>query len=661
MYQVKLWNDSDTEEHDIVEETCIESQPEVEQSDFKHRLTLFKSKVEKSGVWLPIFHSKEEKKVFVIVLSQIQSQVPHKENKDSKVDLEPTHHFQLYRGGNNDESVKAFRILRDFFSLLATEGTPCYSLEILKELIVESGPVHTKDLPGILAAFDVPGPLNHPDVQPHLQTPDEEGNSLLHLAARFGSWRVIRALLEPRDSVDGSLGKTKSKFLNSTNGEGDNPLIIATRQGHLTALLLLLRGDSDPNFQILQTGNTALHIAATSGFPLLLKCLVLFDADWHIKNKEGKTALDCALGVPDGSVTKNIKECVAILQELQSLEQNKQPFEKELPNSAHPHPAPLLLCLDGGGIRGLIEAVILSELESVMKEICPSVTNLVDYFDFTAGTSTGSFIVAYLVYLKHPPSALKKLYFHFKDAIFSHSKKPIQAALTDKVAKEAFGELHVLADEKSPMVMIATTIADVDPPIQHLMCNYGDPKDNQKGPEERKLWEACRASSAAPTYFTPFEDRFIDGGVIANNPTLDAMTQALKNQADRKLPLQLGLVLSLGTGISKSESLKITSIPHINWWNPADIWKAIQGAVGFLQLMVAEITASNGVVVERAKTWCKSMDCPYFRLSPPIASVQIDETDDKILIEMMYSALIYARKNRPIFQEIAQILVSRKK
>jgi len=36
-----------------------------------------------------------------------------------------------------------------------------------------------------------------------------------------------------------------------------------------------------------------------------------------------------------------------------------------------------------------------------------------------------------------------------------------------------------------------------------------------------KLWEACRATSAAPSYFKPLtigKVRFLDGGLQANNP-----------------------------------------------------------------------------------------------------------------------------------------------
>lgn len=43
-------------------------------------------------------------------------------------------------------------------------------------------------------------------------------------------------------------------------------------------------------------------------------------------------------------------------------------------------------------------------------------------------------------------------------------------------------------------------------------------------PPDQLVWRAARCSGAAPTYFRPI-GRFLDGGLLANNPTLDAMAE----------------------------------------------------------------------------------------------------------------------------------------
>ena len=652
MYEVTEWNSKDfntgiEHKYDILKKVHFGDALERGSSCNRSRnLTLFRGKVD------------EGSGSFVVVLLQ---PLPFNEDKDDKG--HETIGFRLFEGRDTVRAEEAFHALQEFFSILMSNEETSYSLEQIQKLITPKGPVSKKDLLVHLTQFDIPGPLSHEDLQTHLYDFDEGGNSLLHLAAKSGSYHTTKHLLLAKESPDCPIHLSKSKHSKTHgfargNHKGENPLIVAAQHGKLRTLLLLLHSDSDPNSLIAKSGNTALHIAASSGFPLIVKALILFGANVDAVNNEGKTALEVAMATPPSST---ITECVKILQEIKSLEDNKRTFPKKpithSPTSSRS--APVLLCLDGGGIRGLVEAIILSELDAIMRELDPGMTNLIDYFDFTAGTSTGSFIVASLVYLKHPPSALKKMYFSFKDSLFIH-KKPIRDSVTNKAAKEAFGESLTMKDVSHPMVMITTTIPNNSPPILHLMCNYGGARNGQKGPEERKVWEACRASSAAPTYFESFENQFVDGGVIANNPTLDAMTEVLNHQEHGKEPPCLGMVVSLGTGVFPV-TIDHTSIPHIHWWNPLDVLRAIRGVVGLLNLMIYEDTSSNGAVVERAKTWCKSIGCPYFRISPDIDPVKLDETDDKILIKMMYQALIYARENRSTLEEIAITLLSRRK
>ncbi|MCF2151174.1 patatin-like phospholipase family protein [Desmonostoc muscorum LEGE 12446] len=53
-----------------------------------------------------------------------------------------------------------------------------------------------------------------------------------------------------------------------------------------------------------------------------------------------------------------------------------------------------ILSLDGGGIRGLITALILQEVEKQIQEVEGKEQSLLTYFDMIAGTSTGSVLAA---------------------------------------------------------------------------------------------------------------------------------------------------------------------------------------------------------------------------------------------------------------------------
>lgn len=97
-------------------------------------------------------------------------------------------------------------------------------------------------------------------------------------------------------------------------------------------------------------------------------------------------------------------------------------------------------------------------------------------------------------------------------------------------------------------------------------------------PEDQLIWQAARATGAAPSYFRAFE-HFLDGGLIANNPTLDAMTEihelnmalhSVGRQAEAK---PITTVVSLGTGL-----IPVTELKGIDVFKPEGLWDAAKMA-----------------------------------------------------------------------------------
>ena len=77
-------------------------------------------------------------------------------------------------------------------------------------------------------------------------------------------------------------------------------------------------------------------------------------------------------------------------------------------------------------------------------------------------------------------------------------------------------------------------------------------------PFPARIWEAARATSAAPTFFSPIviEDvRYGDGGTGWNNPTKEAIGEALNIWPNRPI----GCLVSIGTGMEEPLQLKDTA------------------------------------------------------------------------------------------------------
>ena len=84
---------------------------------------------------------------------------------------------------------------------------------------------------------------------------------------------------------------------------------------------------------------------------------------------------------------------------------------------------------------------------------------------------------------------------------------------------------------------------------------------------------------------------FLDGGMIANNPTLDVLTDIHKYNSSVRgdLASPFGLVVSLGTGVPPP-----IHVPSFDVFKPESIWEAtnvLMGARALGELLVDQVTS----------------------------------------------------------------------
>ncbi|XP_037619579.1 85/88 kDa calcium-independent phospholipase A2-like isoform X3 [Sebastes umbrosus] len=486
--------------------------------------------------------------------------------------------------------------------------------------------------------------------------------------------------------------------VNYLSKTGESALHILTKKGRFEASMVLLTHGANANLKG-QDGNTALHLAMKMDHMELIKALIVFGADVEIHNDLGETPgliaartskgpnrkilLDmlCSVGVqrclppspssppPFSNKTKPagigfgdimymgaaVSAMSRSTSEVDGLTMEKRKMDR-------------LLCLDGGGIKGLVLIQMLIALE---REAGRPTREL---FDWVAGTSTGGILALAIVHGKSM-EYLRCLYFRMKEQVFRGSR-PYESAPLEDFLKKEFGENTKMTDVQYPRVMVTSVLADRHPGELHIFRNYNPPSVRRVPPyatsatfkpltipQEQLVWRAARSSGAAPTYFRPM-GRFLDGGLLANNPTLDAMSEvhqynkALKAEGHGNEIKRLGIVVSLGTG--KPPQVVVSSVDVFRPTNPLELAKSFVGAKELGKMLVDCCTDSDGCAVDRAGAWCEMIDTIYHRLSPQLSQeVMLDEVSDAVLVDMLWETQMYLYEKRENLQSLAKVLLNK--
>ncbi|MGA1130884.1 MAG: patatin-like phospholipase family protein [Prochlorotrichaceae cyanobacterium] len=286
-----------------------------------------------------------------------------------------------------------------------------------------------------------------------------------------------------------------------------------------------------------------------------------------------------------------------------------------------------ILCCDGGGLKGLITAIILERLEAKLAQASPDRSRIKDHFQLFAGTSTGSIIACGLA-KGIPATDIRRFYQEKAPQIFPDFRglltgfedeldqlgaqltklKQQVGQLVPKVFKRLFDPSRPVFEEES--LTLETVLQEVFGATDSLdsldrsllavaydaynrkpiLLGNGVPQAGQLDARKANIWQVCRASSAVPGVFTSFflddatlvqsiassgygeaatyQERsglpLIDGAVVTNNPSLWAIQEA---RAQTEKPL---LVVSLGTGQMRTpfSPEDIAGWGLLDWFNP---------------------------------------------------------------------------------------------
>ena len=234
-----------------------------------------------------------------------------------------------------------------------------------------------------------------------------------------------------------------------------------------------------------------------------------------------------------------------------------------------------VLAIDGGGIRGLIPAIVLAEVERRTGR------RVADMFDLIAGTSTGGIIAAALARPDPIPAAqLVELYEQEGPKIFHHSLLKRIESLDGNI-DERYDDSGLnaalqrfLGDARLSAVRPDVLITAYD--IERRSAFFFRSTRARSDPSyDFSLAAAARATSAAPTYFEPALVRdlagrasyaLVDGGVFAVNPSMCAFAELARGGR----AADISVLASLGTG-SHTRPLRYADVKgwgRLQWASP---------------------------------------------------------------------------------------------
>ncbi|KAF1639413.1 Calcium-independent phospholipase A2-gamma, partial [Eudyptes filholi] len=313
-----------------------------------------------------------------------------------------------------------------------------------------------------------------------------------------------------------------------------------------------------------------------------------------------------------------------------------------------------VLTIDGGGTRGLVALQTLRKLEELTGK------QVHQLFDYICGVSTGA-ILAFMLGLFHIPlDDCEELYRKLGSDVFKQnvivgtvkmgwSHAFYDSDIWEKMLKEKMGSnlmIETARNSKCPKVAAVSTIVNRGTPLKAFVFrNYNHfpgVKSHYIGGCQYKLWQAIRASSAAPGYFQEYvlgNDLHQDGGLLLNNPSALAVHECKCLWPN--VPLQC--LISLGTGRYESEGK--TNVTYTS--------------------LKAKLTnvISSATDTEEVHTMLDALLPPdtYFRFNPLMnEDIPLDESRKEKLNQLQTDGIRYLERNEEKLRKAAKLLTQEK-
>ncbi|KAK9092096.1 hypothetical protein Syun_027007 [Stephania yunnanensis] len=397
---------------------------------------------------------------------------------------------------------------------------------------------------------------------------------------------------------------------------------------------------------------------------------------------------------PEPRVNRAAARALAILGENENL-------RRALKGKAVAKQGLRILSMDGGGMKGLATVQILKKIEEgtgkrvheMFDLICGTSTGgmlavALGIKQMTLDDCEGIYKkLGKLVFAEPVPkdneaaSWIEKLDQLYKSSSQSfrvvvhgskHSADQFEKLLKEMCADEDGDLLIESAVKNIPKVFVVSTLVSLMPAQPYIFRNYQYPVGTLEVPVgkaelpstnglgiagigaqavnkrrasigscKHHIWQAIRASSAAPYYLDDFSDdvnRWQDGAIVANNPTIFAIREAQLLWPDTRIDC----LVSIGCG----------SVPT----------KARKG--GWRYLDTGQVLIESACSVDRVEEALEALlpmlpEIQYFRFNPVDErfGMELDETDPAVWLKLEAATAEYFENNSAAFKNVCERLI----
>ncbi|CAE6437188.1 unnamed protein product, partial [Rhizoctonia solani] len=304
-----------------------------------------------------------------------------------------------------------------------------------------------------------------------------------------------------------------------------------------------------------------------------------------------------------------------------------------------------ILCMDGGGVRGLSSLIILQEIMRRVENARGGVTiHPYEYFDVIAGTGTGGISACMLGRLRLSVHKAIEEYAKLVKEVFKDKKMggptmykqtKLQEALKTIIREAARDEEEKMSEGQEnngcKTVVFAMAGHNLNAGLPVMFRSYN--VSSNPGPD-CAIWEALCATMAHPDLFKGIDivessvsQSFVGGELGCSNPLAHVLSEVQRLYSDR----QVACIISIGAGHSRT--IQVPSPSRWYTYRTQDL------------VVMKDMATDSERVAEEMMLRFRNTSELYYRFSVDQGVQNMDDGSWERLGETMQHTKAYLRKN----------------